>query len=117
MLAGALQLQATDIIYGDCHYREIEGRYAGVRKSESATTFESDDRIKLVYCLRIPRDSVSATALLLPKVTGDITLNVCVKNCETDEVLLDSSFTQACTNSKSTNFEIIPKMKFPSDTW
>ena len=117
MLVGALQLQATDIIYGDCHYREIEGRYAGVRKTESATTFESDDRIKLVYCLRIPRDSVSATALLLPKVTGDITLNVCVKNCETDEVLLDSSFTQACTKSKSTNFEIIPKMKFPSDTW
>ena len=117
LLLGALQLQATDIIYGDCHYREIEGRYAGYRKTESHTTFESDDRITLVYCLRIPRDSVSATALLLPKVTGDITLNVCVKNCETDEVLLDSSFTQACTKSKNANIEIIPKMKFPSDTW
>lgn len=117
MMLGAVQLYATDIIYGDCHYREIEGRYAGVRKTESYTTFESDDRIKLVYCLRIPRDSVSATALLQPKVTGDITLNVCVKNCETDEVLLDSSFTQACTKSKNANIEIIPKMKFPSDTW
>lgn len=62
LLAGAMQLQATDIIFGNCHYREIEGRYAGYRKTESYTTFETDDRITLVYCLRIPRDSVSGIA-------------------------------------------------------
>ena len=117
MLVGAMQMQATDIIYGNCHYREIEGRYAGYRKTESYTTFETDDRITLVYCLRIPRDSVAGYAVLTPKVTGDITLNVRVKDCETDEVLLEQSVTQACTKSSNASLEIIPKMKFPSDTW
>ena len=48
MLVGVLQMQATDIIYGNCHYREIEGRYAGYRKTESHTTFETDYRSTLV---------------------------------------------------------------------
>lgn len=117
MLAGALQLQATDVIYGNCHYREIEGRYAGFRKTESSTTFETDDRITLVYCLRIPRATVSGSAKLTPKVTGDVTLNVRVKDCETDEVLLEHSVTQACTRSQATSLEIIPEMNFPADTW
>ena len=117
MIFVALQMQATDIIFGNCHYREIEGRYAGYRKTESYTTFETDDRITLVYCLRIPRDSVSGTALLQSKITGDVTLNVRIKNCETDEVLLDESVTQACTRNKATSFAILPKMKFPADTW
>ena len=117
MVFVALQMQATDIIYGNCHYREIEGRYAGYRKTESYTTFESDDRITLVYCLRIPRDSVSGVAVLVPKVNGDVTLNVRVKNCSTDAVLLENSVTVACSRSQTTNFEIIPKMKFPADTW
>ena len=56
-------------------------------------------------------------AVLTPKVTGDITLNVRVKDCETDEVLLEQSVTQACTKSSNASLEIIPKMKFPSDTW
>ena len=117
MLLGALQMQATDVIYGNCHYREIEGRYAGVRKTESFTTFETDDRITLVYCLRIPRATVSATAKLISKVTGDITLNVRVKNCETDEVLLEHSVTQACSRGKTSDLQIIPEMSFPADTW
>ena len=117
MLVGTLQLQATDIIYGNCHYREIEGRYAGYRKTESFTTFETDDRITLVYCLRIPRATVSGSALLTPKVTGDITLNIRVKNCETDEVLLEHSVTQACNKGRTTDLEIIPEMDFPADTW
>ena len=117
MLVGALQLQATDKIFGNCHYREIEGRYAGYRKTESYTTFETDDRITLVYCLRIPKASVSATAKITPKVTGDITLNVRVKNCETDEVLLEHSVTEACTKARTTDLQIIPEMSFPTDTW
>ena len=120
MLVGALQLQATDIIDGNCHYREMEGRYAGVRKNDGGityTTFETDDRITLVYCLRIPRATVSGSALLTSKVTGDITLNVRVKNCETDEVLLDHSVTQACTKGQATSLQIIPEMNFPEDTW
>ena len=117
MVFAALQMQATDIIYGNCHYREIEGRYAGYRKTENATTFETDDRIVLVYCLRIPRDTVSGSALLTSKVTDNVTLNVRIKDCETDEVLLDSSFTQACTRNKNASIEILPKMKFPRDTW
>lgn len=117
MMLGILEAMATDIIYGNCHYREIDGRYAGYRKTESYTTFETDDRITLVYCLRIPRDSVSGIALLQSKVTGDVTLNVRIKNCETDEVLLEQSFTQACTKNKTSNFMIMPKMKFPADTW
>lgn len=117
MLLGVLQMQATDVIYGNCHYREVEGRYAGYRKTESFTTFESDDRITLVYCLRIPKATVSGSAKLIPKVTGDITLNVRVKNCETDEVLLDQSVTQACTRGRTTSLEIIPEMNFPADTW
>ena len=112
-----LQMQATDVIYGNCHYREIEGRYAGFRKTESYTTFETDDRITLVYCLRIPRATVSATAKLQAKVTGDVTLNILVKDCETDEVLLRHSVTQACTKSKTVDMEIIPEMSFPADTW
>ncbi len=120
MLLGALQMQATDVIYGNCHYREIEGRYAGVRKNDNGityTTFETDDRITLVYCLRIPRANVSGSALLTPKVNGDVTLNVRVKNCETDEVLLEHSVTQACTRNEATSLEIIPEMYFPADTW
>lgn len=117
MLVGALQLQATDIIYGNCHYREIEGRYAGIRKTESYTTFETDDRITLVYCLRIPRATVSGSALLTPKVNGDVTLNVRVKNCETDQVLLEHSVTETCTRSQATSLQIIPEMTFPADTW
>jgi len=117
LLAGILQLHATDIIYGNCHYREIEGRYAGFRKTESYTTFETDDRITLVYCLRIPRATVSGSALLTSKVTGDITLNVRVKNCETDEVLLEHSVTQSCTRGQSASLQIIPEMSFPADTW
>lgn len=117
MMFVALQMQATDIIYGNCHYREIEGRYAGYRKTESYTTFETDDRITLVYCLRIPRDSVSGLAVLVPKVNGDVTLNVRVKNCSTDAVLLENNVTVTCSRSQTTNFEIIPKMKFPADTW
>ncbi len=117
MLLGALQLQATDVIYGNCHYREIEGRYAGYRKTESYTTFETDDRITLVYCLRIPRATVSGSARILPKVTGDVTLNVRVKNCETGAVLLEHSVTQACTRNQANSLEIIPEMSFPADTW
>ena len=117
MLFMVLQMQATDVIYAGCHYREIEGRYAGYRKTESYTTFETDDRIILVYCLRIPRATVSGSAKLMPKVTGDITLNVRVKNCETDEVLLEHSVTEACTKGKTTSLEIIPEMNFPADTW
>ena len=117
MMFVALQMQATDIIFGNCHYREIEGRYAGYRKTESYTTFETDDRITLVYCLRIPRDSVSGVAVLVPKVNGDVTLNVRVKNCSTDAVLLENNVTVSCSRSQTTNFEIIPKMKFPADTW
>ncbi|MBR4131307.1 MAG: DUF3472 domain-containing protein [Bacteroidaceae bacterium] len=117
MMLGALQMQATDVIYGNCHYREIEGRYAGVRKTESSTTFETDDRIILVYCLRIPRATVSGSAKLRSKVTGDITLNVRVKNCETDAVLLEHSVTEACTRGETADLEIIPEMNFPADTW
>ena len=117
MLLVALQMQATDIIYGNCHYREIEGRYAGYRKTEAATTFESDDRITLVYCLRIPRATVSGSALLQSKVAGDITLNVRIKNCETGEVLLDHSVTQTYAKGKTASMEIIPEMTFPADTW
>lgn len=120
IFVGALQLQATDVIDGNCHYREIEGRYAGVRKNDNGityTTFETDDRITLVYCLRIPRAMVSGSALLTPKVTGDITLNVSVKNCETDEVLLEHSVTQACTRAQASSLQIIPEMNFPADTW
>lgn len=117
ILLGFVQIQATDIIYGNCHYREIEGRYAGYRKTESYTTFETDDRITLVYCLRIPRDSVSGSALLQSKVSGDVTLNVRVKNCETDQVLLEQSVTQTCTKGGSASLAIIPKMWFPADTW
>ena len=117
MLLGALQLQATDVIYGNCHYREIEGRYAGVRKTESSTTFETDDRITLVYCLRIPRDSVSGFAKLTAKVEGDVTLNVRVKRCDTEEVLLEHSATKACSRGETTSLEIIPQMLFPTDTW
>ena len=117
MLLGALQMQATDIIYGNCHYREIEGRYAGFRKTEAHTTFETDDRIILVYCLRIPRDSVSGVAVLQSKVNDDVTLNIRVKDCETDEVLLERSVTETCTKGRTVNMEIIPKMKFPADTW
>ena len=113
----SLSLGATDIIYGNCHYREIEGRYAGYRKTESYTTFETDDRITLVYCLRIPRDSVSGVALVQAKVSGDITLNVRIKDCETDEVLLNHGVTMTCTKGKVDKFEILPKMKFPADTW
>ncbi|MBR6032734.1 MAG: DUF3472 domain-containing protein [Bacteroidaceae bacterium] len=120
MFVCALQLQATDVIDGNCHYREIEGRYAGVRKNDGGityTTFESDDRITLVYCLRIPRATVSGFAKLTSKVTGDVTLNVRVKDCETDEVLLDHSVTEACTQGKTANLQIIPEMYFPADTW
>lgn len=117
MIVGALQLQATDIIYGNCHYREIDGRYAGIRKTESYTTFETDDRITLVYCLRIPRATVSGSAKLTSKVTGDVTLNVRVKNCETDAVLLEHSATMACTKGQTVSLEIIPEMSFPADTW
>ena len=106
MMFVALQMQATDIIFGNCHYREIEGRYAGYRKTESYTTFETDDRITLVYCLRIPRDSVSGTALLQSKITGDVTLNVRIKNCETDEVLR----TNVCGENGHTNY--IPGFTF-----
>lgn len=116
ILIGTLQLQATDIIYGNCHYREIEGRYAGYRKTESYTTFETDDRITLVYCLRIPRATMSGVALLTSKVTDDITLNVRVKNCETGEVLLEHSVTESCTKNKTHNLPIIPEMTFPADT-
>jgi len=112
-----LSLQATDVIYGNCHYREIEGRYAGIRKTESYTTFETDDRIILVYCLRIPRATVSGSAKLTSKVTGDVTLNVRVKDCETDEVLLEHSVTETCKRSQTTSLEIIPEMNFPADTW
>ena len=117
MFVGALQMQATDIIYGNCHYREIEGRYAGIRKTESYTTFETDDRITLVYCLRIPRATVSGSALLTPKVNGDVTLNVRVKNCETDQVLLEHSVTETCTRNQAASLQIIPEMSFPADTW
>ena len=117
MLLGILQMQATDVIYGDCHYREIEGRYAGYRKTESYTTFETDDRITLVYCLRIPKATVSGYAKLTPRVTDDITLNVRVKNCETDAVLLDHSVTAPCTKGTTEVLEIIPEMSFPTDTW
>ena len=120
MMLVALQMQATDIIDGNCHYREIDGRYAGVRKNDNGityTTFETDDRIILVYCLRIPKATVSGSALLTPKITNDITLNVRVKNCETDEVLLEHSVTQACTKGQNASLEIIPEMSFPEDTW
>jgi hypothetical protein len=117
LLLSLWQLQATDVIYGNCHYREIEGRYAGYRKTEGATSFETDDRITLVYCLRIPRATVSASAKLASKVNGDVTLNVRVKDCETDEVLLEHSVTETCTRGKDTNLEIIPEMSFPADTW
>ena len=113
----SVSLQATDVIYGNCHYREIEGRYAGFRKTEAATTFETDDRIVLVYCLRIPRDSVSGTAVLTSKVDGDVTLNVRVKDCETDEVLLEHSVSGSGARGKELRLEIIPRMKFPKDTW
>lgn len=112
-----MQMQATDKIYGNCHYREIEGRYAGYRKTESYTTFETDDRIILVYCLRIPRATVSGSAKLTAKVAGDITLNIRVKNCETEEVLLEHSVTQTFTRGSTASMEIIPEMSFPSDTW
>ena len=117
VLLSIMQMQATDKIYGNCHYREIEGRYAGYRKTESYTTFETDDRITLVYCLRIPRATVSGSAKLTAKVAGDITLNVRVKNCETEEVLLEHSVTQTFTRGSTASMEIIPEMSFPSDTW
>ena len=120
LLLVGLQMQATDIIDGNCHYREIDGRYAGVRKNDggvTSTTFESDDRITLVYCLRIPQATVSGTAKIVSKVTDDVTLNVRVKNCETDEVLLEHSVTESCTRGQEANLTIIPAMSFPSDTW
>ena len=116
-LLGIMQMQATDKIYGNCHYREIEGRYAGYRKTESATTFETDDRITLVYCLRIPRATVSGSAKLTAKVAGDITLNVRVKDCETGMVLLEHSVTETFAKGSTANMEIIPEMNFPADTW
>ena len=115
-----LPVGATDKISGNCHYREIEGRYAGVRKNDNGktyTSFETDDRITLVYCLRIPKASVSGLAKLISKVTGDVTLNVRVKDCETDKVLLDHSVTQACTKGQAISLPIIPEMNFPQDTW
>ena len=50
-------------------------------------------------------------------MNGDVTLNVRVKDCETDEVLLEHSVTETCTRNKAMSLEIIPEMSFPADTW
>ncbi len=113
----AIDALATDVIYGNCHYRELNGAYAGYRKTESYTTFETDDRITLVYCLRIPKANVSGSAKITPAITGDVTLNVRVVNCETFEVLLDRSAVMACSKNEVADIEIIPEMAFPKDTW
>lgn len=113
----AIEANATDIIYGNCHYKELDGQYAGVKKTESYAVFPSDDRISLVYCLRIPRATVSAVARLVPKITGNVTLNVTVTDCETGALLVDYSSVQEGSSGKEMTMPLIPETEFPSDTW
>lgn len=108
---------ATDIIYGGCHYKEWNGRYAGFQKAETYATFLSNDEVSLVYCLRMPKAAVSGVARLTPKITGDVTLNVTLSDCETGEQLLERSVTFNGTKNQEMTVDIMPEMNIPSDTW
>lgn len=113
----AADAMATDIIYGGCHYKEWNGRYAGFQKSETYATFLSNNEVSLVYCLRMPKATVSGVARLTAKVDGDVTLNVTLTDCETGQLIYSHDETQAGTKNKEMLMTIMPETNLPQDTW
>lgn len=113
----AADAMATDIIYGGCHYKEWNGRYAGFQKSETYATFLSNNEVSLVYCLRMPKATVSGVARLTSKIDGDITLNVTLTDCETGHLIYSHDETQQGTRNKELLMTIMPETNLPQDTW
>lgn len=116
-LCFAVEVNATDIIYGGCHYKEWNGRYAGYQKTESYGTFLSNSEVSLVYCLRMPKADVSGVARLTPKISGDITLNVTLTDCETGQLIYSHDETQAGQKNTEMTMTIMPEISLTKDTW
>lgn len=125
MLLSSLSLVAQDITYNSTVdeiwagrvFKELDGKYAGTSRSDSYTTWPSNDKTVMVYCLRVPKAHVRADAVLAPRSGKQVTLNLRVVNANTGEEVLTHTATTTNTSAVEQTVEIMPDFVFPADTW
>ncbi len=113
----AQEATAGDKIWGNCHYKELNGKYAGFQKTEDKATWPKNDQVHMVYCLRMPKTNITANALITPRQTTDLTINVWVIDCESNDTLVHEAVTHPATANQDFNFELFKDVTFPKDTW
>ncbi len=113
----AQEVSAGDKIFGNCHYKELNGKYAGVQKKEGPAVWPTNDQVHMVYCLRMPKANITASALVTPRSSEDITINVWAIDCETNDTIVNSTVTQSGQANTELSIQLFKDVNFPIDTW
>ncbi len=113
----AQEVSAGDKIFGNCHYKELNGKYAGVQKTEGPAVWPTNDQVHMVYCLRMPKAKITATALVTPRNNEEVTINVWAIDCETNDTIVKTTVAQAGEANQDLGIQLFKDVDFPIDTW
>ena len=125
LLACAFSLSAQEITYnknvdeiwGGRVFMELNGKYAGVSRTDAGISWPTNDKTVMVYCLRVPRGHVRADAVFTSRSGRKVTLNLRVVMCSTGEVVTENTCSMDYKTSAEQTLEILPDFVFPADTW
>lgn len=109
--------KTVDEIWAGRVFKELDGKYAGTSRSDNYTTWPSNDKTVMVYCLRVPKGHVRADAVYTPRAGRNVTFNLRVVRANTGEEITVYTSSRAATSAKEDTLEIMPDVNFPADTW
>lgn len=107
----------VDEIWGGRVFKELDGKFAGTSMSGSYTTWPSNDRTVMVYCLRVPAGHVRADALITPRSGKTVTFNLRVVRASTGEVITEQTSSFTAASSAEQTVELMSDTQFPKDAW
>ena len=109
--------KTVDEIWGGRVFMELDGKYAGTTRNDTYTTWPTDDRTVMVYCLRVPKGHVRADVVFTPRAGKTITFNLRVVRASTGELITENTCSVECKTSAEQTVELLPDFEFPADTW
>lgn len=109
--------KTVDEIWAGRVFKELDGKFAGTSMSNNYTTWPSNDKTVMVYCLRVPKGHVRAEAVYTPRSGRKVTFNLRVVRANTGEEIMTHTASRTATAAREDTLEIMPDVNFPADTW